>query len=126
MDILQITVLVLIVVALVSSLPIFNKNIQSLITISCSVLVLLYIINEIFPVVEEIKGYVERLDFLGLDIIFKTVGIGLITQFVSDICLDNNNKALSNQMIFAGRIAIIITAMPVFLEVIDILKGLSL
>ncbi len=124
MDILKISALVLIVVALVSSLPLFNKNIQSLITISCSVLVLVYIISYITPVIDEIKYNIESLDFLGVDIIFKTVGIGLVTQFISDICLDNNNKALSNQMIFAGRIAIIITAMPIFLEVINIIRGL--
>ncbi len=125
MDILKISALVLIVVSLVSSLPIYNKNIQSMITISCSIIILVYIILEISPVILEIQTNIERLDFKGIDIIFKTVGIGLVTQFVSDICLDNNNKALSNQMIFAGRIAIIITAMPIFLEVINILRGLS-
>ncbi len=126
MDILKISALVLIAIILISSLPVLSKNIQSLITISVSVLVLVYIINQLTPIIQEIRETISTLEFIGVDIIFKSVGIGLVTQFVSDICLDNNNKALSNQMILAGRIAIMITAMPIFLEVMNIIRGLIL
>ncbi len=124
MDIFKIAALILLVVILISSLPTFNKQIQSLIAIACSILVLLYTTNEIIPAIEEIKLLLGQVSFDGIDIILKAIGIGLITQFISDICLDNNNKALSNQMIFLGRVAIILTALPIFMQVLDVIRML--
>ncbi|MEG0019172.1 MAG: stage III sporulation AC/AD family protein [Oscillospiraceae bacterium] len=124
MEFVRIAGVVLITVILVSSLPTFSKEISILLTVSCCIVVLLYTLKEAIPAMEYVKSVAELISFNGLDIVFKALGVGFITQFVSDIAVDCNNKALSNQMIFIGRVAILILAMPVFLQVFEIIERL--
>ena len=124
MEIIKLAGVILITVIFINTLPTFNKYVSALIAISCSVIILLYTTKAIIPAVESIQAIASQVSFNGLDIIFKAIGTGLITQFVADIAEDNDNKALSNQMIFVGRVAILILAMPVFLQVLELIGQL--
>lgn len=124
MEFVRIAGVILITTILVSSLPTFSKEISILITISCCTVVLLYTIKEVVPAMQYVKSVAALISFNGLDTVLKALGVGFITQFVSDIAVDCNNKALSNQMIFIGRIAILILAMPIFLQVFEIIEHL--
>ena len=66
------------------------------------------------------NGFQESLK--NFAVIYKALGISIITVFVSDIAADSGNKALSDRMIFAGKAAIIILVMPVFIQVLEIIK----
>jgi stage III sporulation protein AD len=50
------------------------------------------------------------------------MGISLLTGFVNDIATDSGNKALANQIVFAGKIAIVALALPVFIQVMELIK----
>ena len=73
------------------------------------------------PAVEYIKTLMQNVAFEDIGIIFKAVGIGFITQFVSDIATDSNNKTLANLMIFTGRVFILVLSVPVFLRIFEII-----
>ena len=122
MDFIKICLMVLFVVIFVNSLPTFSREISILVTISCCIVVLLYILNKAVPALEYIKNIAEITGLEDIKIIIKTVGIGFLTQFVSDMALDCNNKLLSNQIIFAGRIAVIILSLPVYLKIFEIIE----
>lgn len=51
--------------------------------------------------------------------LIKITGIALLTQFAVDICKDSGETALSNQAEFAGKIFILISAMPIFKAVMQ-------
>jgi len=121
MEILKISVLILIVVVLLNSLPTMSREISLLLTFSCCIVVSLYILNTLMPAVEYIKTLMQNVAFEDIGIIFKAVGIGFITQFVSDIATDSNNKTLANLMIFTGRVFILVLAVPVFLRIFEII-----
>lgn len=125
MDIIKISLLILITVLLVNSLPAYNREISIITTISCCIVVLLYILKNVVFAVEYIKNIAETLGFSDIKVVLKAVGIGFITQFVSDTAIDCNNKSLSNQVIFAGRVAVLILAMPLFLKIIEIIGQLT-
>lgn len=124
MEIVKISIIILITVILVSSLPTFSKEISILLTISCCIVVLLYTLKEIVPAIQYVQSVANLISFNGLGIVFKAIGVGFVTQFVSDIAIDCNNKALSNQMVFIGRVAILLLAMPVFLQVFEVIERL--
>lgn len=124
MEIIKIAMIVLVTVIIVNSIPTFNREITILITFSGCIVVLLYIVNIVVPAVEYVKDTVTKMSFDGMDIVTKAVGIGFITQFVSDISLDFGNKTLSNQMIFAGRVCILILTMPFFYKLFEIIHRL--
>ena len=125
MEILKLGALILVVLIVSGAIPVLSKEIALFMTFSCCIVVLLYIFNNIVPSVNYIKDIAENISFNRLDIIIKAVGIGFVTQTVSDLALDFNNKTLSNQMVFAGRVCILILAMPVFLDVFKIIEKLT-
>lgn len=124
MEIIKICVLVLTAVLLVGCIPTFSREISILMTFCCCIVVLLYILKQVVPALEYIKNMAETIHFSGTEVIFKAVGVGFITQFVSDIAADCGNKAVANQMIFAGRICVLMLAIPVFRQVFDIIERL--
>ena len=121
MEIIKIALIILVAVITVSCLPLWEKSIVSAISISVSLIVLWFVINTVLPIVIEIKSVFNSWITTDLSVVFKAMGISLITQFVADLAIDNGNKTLANQMIFAGKIAIVVLAMPVFLQVLEIL-----
>ena len=124
MEIIKIAVLILTVVIISAGLSTGNKEIAVITTICCCIVVLLYVLKMTEPAIDYIKIIAERLSFDNLDIILKAVGIGLITQFVSDTAIDCGNKALANQMVFAGRICVLVVSIPAILEVLKIVENL--
>ena len=125
MEIIKLALFVLLVVLVVNSIPTFSREITVIITFSCCIVVLLYILKNVVFAVEYIKNIAETLGFSDIKVVLKAVGIGFITQFVSDTAIDCNNKSLSNQVIFAGRVAVLILAMPLFLKIIEIIGQLT-
>ncbi len=125
MEILKISAIVLVSVILISSLPVYNKSISSLISLSVCIVVTVYIIGfteDAITAVKSIAGNYINSDF---SIIYKAMGISMLTQFVSDTANDTGNKALANQMLFAGKAAIAVLAMPVFIQVLEIIRRLT-
>ena len=124
MEILKICVLVLVAVFVAGCIPTFSKEISILLTFFCCTVVLLYILKQVTPAVEYIRNMAQSINFAGTEVVFKSVGVGFVTQFVSDTASDCGNKALANQMIFAGRICILMLAIPVFQQVFEIIERL--
>ena len=125
MEILKLAAIILTAVILISALPTLSKEISVLISFSCCIVILLYTIRFIIPVVEYIRGLTENIYFNGIDVVLKAVGVGFITQFVSDAAMDCGNRSLANQMIFAGRICVLILSVPVLVQVLEIIERLT-
>ena len=125
MEIFKIAILIFTAIVVSCGIPTFSKEITVFITISCCTAILLYIIDVVVPAVEFIKNIAKDINFDGADIVLKATGVGFITQFVSDTANDCNNKALANQMVFAGRVCILLLAMPVFIEIFKVLELLT-
>ena len=66
-------------------------------------------------------GEYTTFDYGDYSILYKAMGIALVTEIVRDIAADSGNKSLSNQMIFAGKAAILLIALPVYIQVLEIL-----
>lgn len=125
MEIFKLSAIILTAVIVVGALPTFSKEISLIITLSCCTVILLYILKMIVPVVEYVRDLTRNIYFDRFDVVLKAVGVGLITQFVSDTALDCGNRSLANQMIFAGRICVLMLAIPVFVQVLEIIERLT-
>ena len=124
MDILKTAGIILTAVILISSIPAFDKSVNAIINIATCLVVLIYIVNMVSPAVETIQSVFDSHADSDFSIIYKTMGISLITQFVADVAADSGNKALANQMTFTGKTAIILLALPVFVKVLEIIGQL--
>ena len=125
MEIFKLAAIILTAVIVVGALPTFSKEISLIITLSCCTVILLYILKMIVPVVEYVRDLTRNIYFDRFDVVLKAVGVGMITQFVSDTAIDCGNRSLANQMIFAGRICVLMLAIPVFVQVLGIIERLT-
>ena len=84
------------------------------------------IFYEFLPAVNQIKNllYNTKISHDYIIILFKSLGICFITQFASDSCSDAGEESLSSKVELAGKVAIIITALPLFEKVTNIALNL--
>lgn len=121
MEILKIAGIIIVTVILISSIPFYDKNIRNIIMIFSCIAISLYIINSFRNDFIQVKSFIETIGFGDYSVLYKAMGIALVTEIVRDIAADSGNKSLSNQMIFAGKAAILLIALPVYIQVLEIL-----
>ena len=51
--------------------------------------------------------------------LLKSVGIGYICQFTSDICSDAGESAIASKIELAGRVELLLIALPLATEVVE-------
>ena len=80
----------------------------------------------ISPIAETIYVLYEKAgaDDEYLTILFKALGICYITQFAGDICRDCGENTLAVQTELAGKIALMLLALPLFNSLADIISNL--
>lgn len=122
MDFIKICGITVLGIILTNCLPIKEKSIAMLISISVTVLVVVYIIDVVSPLIVEIKNLLQTSWESDFSIIIKIIGISILTQFVSDFCEDSGNKSLANTLQFAGKVTISFFAIPVYLKVFKVLE----
>lgn len=60
----------------------------------------------------------------GFSCVVKAVGISLVTQSACDTCCDYGQTALAGKLEFAGKLAILAAALPLFKEMLTTLEKL--
>ena len=56
--------------------------------------------------------------------ILKIVGIGYLTEFASNICVDSGNSSIADKVQVAGKTFILISSLPIVTNLIEIVAGL--
>ena len=69
---------------------------------------------------DEIIGR-SNIDSEYITILFKALGICYITQFSADICRDCNETAIASAAEILGKIQLIVLALPLFEQLIDVI-----
>ena len=102
------------------------KEMKILLVLSCLCVIFIKTSGIISDIFSEIKSLCDTsgIDGQYVKILFKALGICCITQFSADYCKDCGENALASQVEFGGKIALIITAFPMFESLINIVKKL--
>lgn len=88
--------------------------------------ILLAAISVIKPVISTITQLVDiaELDKSYASVLIKALAICYITQLSSDCCKDAGESAIATKLQFAGKIAVIVVAMPMFTSLSNIVISL--
>lgn len=103
-----------------------GKEYSVYIKLSAAAGVLSVIILYISPLAETVYTLYEKAgaDEKYLTILFKALGICYISQFASDICKDCGESTLAVQAELAGKIALMLLALPLFNTLSEIITEL--
>lgn len=101
----------------------------ALLVIAAGAIMLLWVIESIGPILDLLRKITMNLQVSSgyLDVVLKALGIAFITRLGVDCCKDAGQGAIGANIELCGRIAILITIIPLFAEVVEIINsGLSI
>jgi len=101
-----------------------GKDFSILITIAVSCMILLLTTAYLEPVLD----FIRRLELLGnldnemLSVLFKAVGIGLLSDIASVICMDSGNASMGKALHILSTAVILWLSIPIFNALLDLLQ----
>lgn len=104
-----------------------NKTVSLILIIFACIAVFLESVSYLTDIVDTLSGMVSGLEETSayLKIMFKVLGIALITQIISDLCRDCGESALAGQTEVAAKIFIVALILPLLQAVVKVITGLA-
>ena len=104
----------------------YSKEFTFLINIVCTIIIFTLISKDLKGIVDRLTSISNEISVLlpYIKIMLKILGISMIAQLLSDLCRDNGENTLANQTELAGKIFILVTALPLFTTIMDIMIGM--
>lgn len=103
-----------------------RPEIAMIISIAGSILIIVMIVDSLSSVLSSFYGIFETtgVDTTLLTPLFKIIAIGYITEFGANICLDAGASSVADKVLFAGKLVILLVALPIVTTVIDMVVSL--
>ena len=94
--------------------------------ISAGVIIALEILQAMIPALQQITSLLGVAGISGeySGILLRTLGVTFLTQFAADACKDAGEGALASKVELAGRVSILVLALPLFAKVASIAAAL--
>lgn len=92
--------------------------------IGASVVLLIYLLNLISPVVQQIRGFADSVGFANFDVLIKAIALGFVTEIAAALCRDSNQLALAVKIEIGGKIAIVAIALPLVADILNLVVEL--
>ena len=104
----------------------YSKEFTFLINIVCTIIIFTLISKDLKGIVDRLTSISNELSVLlpYIKIMLKILGISMIAQLLSDLCRDNGENTLANQTELSAKIIILVTALPLFTTIMDIMIGM--
>ena len=96
------------------------------ISISAGVLIFLSVLAVIRPIMDYISSLTEQTGLSGVyaEVLIKSLAVCYITQLAADCCIDAGESAIAGKLHIAGRIAILLIALPMFKSLTELVTEL--
>ncbi|MCY6354070.1 stage III sporulation protein AD [Clostridium sp. ZS2-4] len=91
------------------------------ISLAAGILIFIFMIDKVTSVLQLLQELALKanIDFIYLNIVFKILGIAYLASFCSEICKDAGESSLASKVEFAGKILILVLAIPILMAVLQ-------
>ncbi len=98
-----------------------------LLSIASGIIIILSLISNIPDILSGVNSILTAggIDNADLLILFKVMGICFVTEFTCDCVTEAGLMSLSTNISFAGKILVLITALPLFNKIIGVIQALG-
>lgn len=99
----------------------YNGEMSIIIAIAGCIVVLLSVISYTTDIFSQINSIIKTANIKSdyVAILIKALGICFITEFSSDCCKDAGQLSLANNCTTIGRLLVLVTALPLFKEILN-------
>lgn len=122
MDIFRIVGFAVVAALLAVLLRSYRAEYAMLIGLGAGAMILIVVIGAATPVFTQIRSLMDQahVDSRYVTILLKALGICFLTQLACDCCRDAGETAIASKVEMAGKFAVLLIAMPLFLEVAEL------
>lgn len=99
-----------------------SKNeLNTFLTLTAGALILLIMIEPLKEIIDFLREIADKanIDTLYIGIVLKILAIAYIASFSSSLCKDANADSLATQIDLAGKIMILVLAIPILMAVLN-------
>ncbi|MGB4218654.1 MAG: stage III sporulation protein AD [Bacillota bacterium] len=99
----------------------------TLITIGLGVVLLALVVDSLGDAVDVLQGLAGNAGIKSdyIRVVLKVVGVSYITAFAAQMCRDAGESALAAKVELAGKVMVLLTALPVFKALAEAIEGLA-
>ena len=103
-----------------------SPQISLLISVGAGTVILLTVIREMVLTAEEIQSILSAGGISGeyIMILLKVLGICYITEFTCDTVTEAGMLSLCTNISFVGKITVLVTALPLFRDILSVVSSL--
>ena len=104
----------------------YRPEFALLVSLVAGVVILIGVVRGILPVVEQVQTIFQstQMPAAYLQVLFKALGICFLTQIACDACRDAGEGAICAKVELAGKVAVLVISLPLFVQVLTIVRGL--
>ena len=104
----------------------WNPEISMMAALLCGILIFGIILVNLTPVLDTIGQLVAGVEFDSgyLSVVLKSLGICYVTQLAADTCRDSGYSSIASKVELAGKVSVIVIAMPLFTNLVQLSVGL--
>jgi stage III sporulation protein AD len=121
MEIIQIIGLGIVVTILILVIRQQRPELAVQLSLALSVVIFLLVVGKISLVLDLFRELADRANInqLYLNTVLKIIGIAYISEFGAQVCRDAGEGAIAGKIEFAGKILIMVLAIPIIAVVLD-------
>lgn len=103
-----------------------RPELSSLVSVCGGILILLLIFSSLNELVQTCLDFSSKNTLTAnlITPILKVIGIGYLVEFSSSLCEESGLKSISNKIILAGKVIILLVCMPLIKSLFELLLGL--
>ncbi len=121
MDIIQIIGLGFVVTLLILIIRRERPELAVQLSLTLATIIFLLILNKVNVVLNLFRDLAEKANIsqMYLNTILKIIGISYITEFGAQVCRDAGEGAVASKIEFAGKVLVMVMAIPIIALVLD-------
>ena len=103
-----------------------RSDFSIIIAIVGGIIIICMIIDYLTDILSSFKNIIN---FTGLNsglytLLLKIIGVGYLIEFTASICSDTGNGSLGDKVLLGGKIVILVMALPIITNILEIIMGL--
>ena len=104
----------------------YSREFTLFVNLVCAVIIFSIIANDLKSIIDKMVSLTDSVSVISpyIKIMLKILGISMLAQLLSDLCRDNGENILANQTELSAKIIILITSLPLFTAIINIMTGM--
>lgn len=123
MEILQIVGIGIVATLLIVILKVQKPEIALPLSIITGIAIFLFVAGKMAAVIDLLDSFSKKagIDITYISILLKIIGIAYITEFGADICRDAGESSIASKVELAGKIFIVVIAVPIITSLLDLI-----